>query len=175
MDTRVKGHFAWHAVTLFCMCPLNIVPTNNCHSSTSVDATWMVWWNSSVGHTYTRSRVSSVCCSDNCRQHVCAVCVHASMTLVHFPDCLLLYITYPCIWFLEWYRTWWSSNAWTHSYFDSVQWPVVMIAAGGVVPVTSCGPLVHSSTCTLCVTLMACLSPMDVRHPLLSPHMHVHP
>ena len=51
---------------------------------------------------------------------------------------------------------------------------VIILVAGGIVPVASCGPLVHSSACTLCVTLMACSPPLDVGHPLLSPHMHVH-
>ena len=53
--------------------------------------------------------------------------------------------------------------------------PVVMLVASDIVPVTSCGPLVHSSAGTLCVTLMASSSPLDMGHPLLSPHMHVHP
>ena len=43
-----------------------------------------------------------------------------------------------------------------------------------VVPVTSCGPLVHSSAGILCVTLMAYLSSLDVGHLPLSPHMHVY-
>ena len=43
-----------------------------------------------------------------------------------------------------------------------------------VVPVTSCGPLVHSSASILCVTLMAYLSSLDVGHLPLSPHMHVY-
>ena len=50
-----------------------------------------------------------------------------------------------------------------------------MLVASDIVPVTSCSPLVHSSACTLCVTLMACSSPLDVGLPLLFPHMHVHP
>ena len=44
-----------------------------------------------------------------------------------------------------------------------VHLPVMYMS--GVVTVTSCGPLVNSSACTLCVTLMACLSPLDVGHP----------
>ena len=52
--------------------------------------------------------------------------------------------------------------------------PMVMLVASDIVPVTSCGPLVHSSACTLCVSLMACLSPLDMGHPLQFSHMYVH-
>ena len=43
--------------------------------------------------------------------------------------------------------------------------PVIILVVNGIVPATSCGPLVHSSACILCVALMACLSPLlDAGH-----------
>ena len=76
--------------------------------------------------------------------HICANYIHYWRTWNYLINVVLTLVSlvYHCMW----------CTGMLHSLdYILVHWPLFMLAAGDVVPVTSCGLLVHSSACILCV------------------------